>query len=60
MTWSDRKLIIGTGNIYGKNDLIGYLDPDTLSDITSVTFDTFKNATGRWDFKVERSEGESL
>ena len=61
ITWGSRQLIIGRGEEYGKEELIAYLNSDTLSDITSIKFDTFNNSTGKWDFKLKKlSHGKTF
>ena len=60
ITQGSRQLIIGRGEEYGEEELIGFLNRDTLSDITSIKFDTFNNSTGKWDFKlIKLSEGKA-
>ena len=52
MTWKDKEIIVGKGATIGKQTLISTKLDESLTDLTSISFDTFKNNEGRWDFKA--------
>ena len=61
LSWADKKISIGKGITVDKQILVSQEHTETLTDITSVSFDTFKNEPGRWDFKAfNPTYGENL